>query len=167
MAFASTYSIMKTALVTLLEARPALAGITNVLNHLPVNKDEMRTKVGTNELIAMGGATGTYSNVVFTDGGLRFDEDFTLDVHIEVHGSTSIDTQAAMDARVNELLYELLHELARQAAWNQSALGLDIFDYLIVTPVAQDNNPGRLQQTGVFAAGLDLGIRIEARRNFT
>lgn len=165
MAVESSYSIIKSALVDRLGTRGSLT-VVNLLKHIPVNTDEIRTPVGTLEVIAMGDATGTFDDVVFCAGGLRFDETFDLTVMIQAQGVDSNATQAAMDARVNELLYEVLAEVADQGTWNRDH-GLDAFDYVYFTPSTQDWHPGRLQATSVYACAMDLGLRVRARRNFT
>jgi hypothetical protein len=161
----SSYSVLTAALVERLAVRPALVNV-NVLDHVPVNKDDIRTEVGTFEVIAMAEGIGTFDDVVFCDGGLRFDETLVITVLIEVHGTDSNSTQSVVKARVNQLLYEALADVADQQSWDKAALGLDIFDYLFFTPATQRWSPGRLQQTGVFAAACELGIEARSRRSF-
>ncbi len=166
MAAESTYSVLGAALVTQLNQRPALSD-PHVLDFIPVKADEMRTPSGKYEVIGIGEGVGVFSDVVFTDGGLRFDEDLNLTVVIEVHGTDSADSAPVVKARVNALVYELFAELAHQVTWDKPALGLDIFDYLMVTPAAAEWNAGRLQQTGVYACGCDVTLLAESRRSFT
>lgn len=163
----STYSVLKQALITQLGRRPNLiSAATKLLTYVPVNPSDMRTDLGTFEVVATGEAEGAISVEVFTDGGLRFDELLDLTVVIEVHGTSSEDTQARVDTRVNEILYEVLAEVSAQTTWDQAQLGLDVFDYVIFTPSTQSWSPGRLQQTGVFAARCELGIEARSRRRF-
>lgn len=162
---ASTYSVIKSALVARLQQRPALSAV-NVLTYIPVNKDDIRTDVGTYECIAMAEAEGTFDDVVFTDGALIFDETLMQTVLIEVHGRDSSDSQAAVDQRVNELLYETLADIASQRGWDRASLGFDVFDYCYFTPAVQRWSPGRLQQSGVFAAAVEIGLQVQARRSF-
>jgi hypothetical protein len=163
----STYSVITAALVTQVSQRQrVLSAATKVLDFIPVKPDEIRTDLGTYEVIGMGEAEGTFDNVVFTDGGLRFDEVLDITVLLEVHGTDSMDTATVAKRRVNQLLYELLAELSAQASWDKAQLGLDVFDYVWVTPAAQAWNPGRLQQTGVYACACELQLEARARRNF-
>lgn len=166
MAAESTYSVLGAALVTQLKQRSGLEGV-NVLDFQPTNKDEIRTETGKYEAISIGEGVAVYDDVVFTDGGLRFDEVLELTVSIEVHGTESADTGPVVKARVNELLYELFAEVAQQVTWDDTALGLDVFDYLIVTPSSAEWNPGRLQQTGVHACACDTTLQARGRRSFT
>lgn len=162
----SSYSVLTAALVSRLKARAALAN-TNVLDYVPVNVDDILTPVGTYEVIGMAEGIGTFDDVVFTDGGLRFDEALQITVLLEVHGEDSSDTQAVVKRRVNELLYEFFAELAGQVSWSGSAqLGLDVFDYLFFTPATQRWSSGRIAQTERFAASCEIGIESRSRRSF-
>ena len=163
----STYSVLTAALVTQLSQRQRIqSAATKVLDYVPINVSDMRTDLGTYETIAMGEAIGTFSNVVFTDGGLRFDENLDITVLIEVHGTESTDTATVAKRRVNQLVYELFAELSVQATWDLSFLGLDVFDYVIFTPATQAWNPGRLQQTGVYACACEITVEARSRRDF-
>jgi len=163
---ASSYAAIKTALVTRLTARVGLTSV-NVLRHVPVNVDDLRTDAGTIEAIWVAGAEGISEDVVFCAGDLRFDETCTLDIVIEVHGTDSDDTQQAVDERCNELLFEVLADLAAQNDWDKAALNLDVFDYLYFTPNSYLWGEGRLQQTGVYGANVTVGLEVKARRTFT
>lgn len=162
----SSYSVLTAALVARLRQRTALVNV-NVLDFLPVNVDEIRTPAGTFEVIGMGEAVGTFDDVVFTDGGLRFDEVLDITVAIEVHGTDSASTAPVIKQRVNALLYEVFADISVQAAWDKAALGLDVFDYVWFTPAVQEWRPGRLQQTGVYACACDITLQARARRSFT
>jgi hypothetical protein len=161
----STYSVLKKVLAARLSARAGLAGV-NVLLQVPTKTDEIRTPTGAFEVIAMAEADGTFDDVVFCDGGLRFDESLLLTILIEVHGVDSDDTQDKIDARTNELLYELLAEVSTQASWVPSTVELDVFDYVFFTPATQQWAPGRLQSTSVYATAMELGLQVSARRSF-
>lgn len=161
----SSYSVLTAALVTRLKQRSALAAV-NVLDFRPVNKDEIRTETGAYEVIAMTEGIGLFDDVVFTDGNLRFDEVLDITVLIEVQGTESADTAPVVKRRVNELLYELFADISVQAAWDKTALGLDVFDYVWFTPSAQEWNPGRLQQTNVYACACEITLTARSRRSF-
>lgn len=164
---ASSYPAVKHALVARLRTRPALTNV-NVLDRVPVNMDDIKTDAGTNEAIWVGGATAVSADVVFCAGNLRFDENpVELTIGIEVYGTDSEDTQPAMDVRANELLYEVLAEVANQGDWDLDALGLDHFDYVYFTPSTYEWSEGRLQQTGVFGAAVEMTLGINARLNPT
>lgn len=163
---ASAYDTFKAALITRLQARPALADV-NVLYRVPINQDDIITPSGTREAIWVGGAEGTDDDVVFCAGDLRFDETYEQEVGIEVLGTSSGDTQATVDARLNELLFEVLADIAAQLDWDFAALDLDVYDYLWFSPRRKRWTGGRLQQTGVFAGGLELFIEVRARRTFS
>lgn len=163
---ASTARVIKAAFVARLKARPALANV-NVLPYIPVHQDDMRTRVGTLEVIAMAESAATYDEVVFCGSDLRFDETRQQTILIEVHGTDSTDgTQDAVDQRVDELLYEVQRDMANQRAWDFAAVGLDVFDYCYFGPAADRRMPGRLQQTSVFAAACELIVEIRSRRSF-
>lgn len=166
MAEASAYGLFTAALVTRLKARSGLVNV-NVLDQIPVNKDDIRTVVGTYEVIAMADGDGDWDDVVFCDGALRFDETLIVTVLHEVHGTDSASSQADIKRRAGELLYETLADVSAQAAWDMAGLGLDVFDYLFFTPGHHRWVPGRLQQTGVFAAACEQDIQIRSRRSFT
>jgi hypothetical protein len=165
MSQASAYPVIKQALVARLQARAALANV-NVLDHVPVNVDEIRTPTGAMETIFPVGADGTSLDVVFCAGALRFDEEFILDLVVEVHGTDSDSTQPVVDARVNELLYEVLADIADQQNWDKATLGLDVFEYVYFTPSTYLWGETRIQQTEVYAANVTLGLGVNARRSF-
>lgn len=162
----SSYSVVKAALVTRLKARPALAAV-NVLGHVPVNKEDLRTGTGAQEVVYLAGATGTFSDVVFCAGNLRFDETLVVDVVVEVVGQESDDSQAVVDARCNSLFYELLADVAAQQTWDFAALGLGVFDYVYFTPATQTWAQGRVEGTvSAYAAAVTVGLQVNARRSF-
>lgn len=161
----SSFSVLTAALATRLNQRPALTSV-NVLDFMPINKDEIRTETGAYEVIAMSEGIGTFDDVVFCDGNLRFDETVTITVHLEVQGTDSMDSAPVVKRRVNELLYELFADISVQASWDKAALGLDVFDYVWFTPATQEWNPGRLQQASVYACWCDIGLEARARRSF-
>lgn len=166
MAGPSAFPEITAALVTRLRARPNLINV-NVLDQIPVNKDDIRTESGAFEVIAMTEGADVWNDVVFCGGDLRFDESLTVTVLHEVQGVDSSATQAAVKRRVNELLHETLADVAAQADWDKAALGLDVFDYLFFTPSGGRWVPGRLQQTGVFAAAYELDLGVRSRISFT
>jgi len=168
MAQVSTARLIKAAFVTRLLQRPAiLAAHTNVLPYVPVNRDDIRTEVGTFEVIAMAESEATYSEVVFCGSDLRFDETRNQTILIEVHGTDSTNgTQAAVDERVDELLYEVQRDTASQRDWDFADLGLDVFDYCFFGPIGDRRTPGRLGQTGVHAASCELIVEVRSRRSF-
>lgn len=163
----SSYSVLTAALVTRLTARSAIVNAgTRVLDYMPINKDDIRTPTGSFETIAMAEGVGLFDDVVFCDGNLRFDETLDITILIEVHGVDSSHTAPVVKRRVNELVYELLADVSAQQSWDKTALGLDVFDYVWFTPSAQEWNPGRLQQTGVFACACEITLQARSRRSF-
>lgn len=163
---ATAYSTVKQALVTLLEARQGLSGV-KVSYGPPVNIPDIRSINGSWENIHFLGVDGgTFDEIVFCDGGLRFDEDYVQEVRIQVLRPTNIGTQKACDERVGELLYELLAELAGQHDWDLASLSLDHLNYLMVLPATQEWDVGRLEGTAGHAAGIKLGLQVRARRSF-
>lgn len=166
MAFATAYAPVKAALVQLLVARSGLAGVT-VEYHAPEKLPDIKSLSGSWENIHFDDARGDFASVVFCNGGLDFDEDYVQIARLQVLRPKSLGTQQVCDERVEQLLYEFLAELSRQANWDLEDLGLDFLDYLMVTPVSQTWTTGRLGgTTGGHAAGLELGLRVEARRSF-
>jgi len=164
---ASAYPVLKAALVTRLSNRPNLADVVRVLDHVPVNSDELRTESGTYESIWMAAATGPIGPVVLCDGLLRFDEITDMTVVVQVLGVDSADTQTAVDERANELFYELLAEIAGQEGWNKADLGLDVFDYFWFEPLEHRWSAGRIQGQPAHGATVELDVQIRARRSFT
>jgi len=167
MAHGTTYSALKSLLVTRLKARIGLNGVT-VRYQPPIDPLDVNA-LGSREAIWFGDADGLFDNVVFCDGGLRFDESLLLTTVIQVLGAESLDDQEQVDRRIEELLFEVLGELAdddfRIAVQDDATLG--VFDYIIVTPETQQWTVGRLPQSGkAHGAGIELGIRVESRRGY-
>lgn len=166
MAQATAYSAVKAALATLLRARVGLASVT-VSYGAPEKLPDIKSIAGSWENIHFDGAEGDFSNVVFCDGGLDFDEDYVQTCRLQNLRPESLGTQQACDERVEEMLYEVLDELSGQADWDHADLGLSYLEYLIVTPLTQEWTTGRLGgTTGGHAAGLELGLRVQSRRSF-
>lgn len=162
----SAYSLIKSALVFALEARPGLAGVA-VSYDAPVRPLEVTGPTGAHEAIWCDRAEGPLDSVVFTAGDLIFDENLTLDLVIQVLHKNS-GTQQAADERAAELVYEVLAEIARQKEWDFADLDLSQFEYLYFLPVSQAWVPGFLEgTTGGHGASCRLGIQVRARRSFT
>lgn len=162
---ASAYPVLADAIVTRLKGRPGLATV-QVLDHVPINSDDIRTINGKRETIYMGEAEGGSADVIMCAGQMPFDETLVQSIGIEVLGTSSNDTQSATRARANELLYEVLDEISSQKDWDRAALGLDIFEFCDFTPLSYSWGQGRLQQTGVYGAVIDVGLELRARRRF-
>lgn len=167
MAHGTTYSAIKSLLTARLTARSGLHGVA-VRYQPPLDPKDVNS-VGAREAIWFGDTEGDFSNVVFCDGGLRFDEDITIVCIIQVLGKESLDDQEAVDRRVEELMLEVLAELA-DPAFAAAVLAdavLAAFDYVMVTPASQQWRVGRLGQASTaHAAGCELGIRVESRRSY-
>ncbi len=163
---ASAYPVLKSALVTLLTARSALSGV-NVIGYAPVNSDDLKTDSGEFEAIWLAAAEGPVGPVVFCDGEMRFDEETTLTVVVEVLGRDTDDTQARVDTRANALFYEVLAEISDQSNWDTATLGLDVFDYFWCEPVEHRWSAGRIAGQPAFGARVELDVDIRARRSFT
>jgi hypothetical protein len=157
MAHGTTYSAVKSLLAARLLDRLGPEGVA-VNYQPPVNPLDVNS-LGSREAVWFGDAEGEFSNVVFCDGGLRFDEEIVITTVIQVLGKDSIDDQETVDRRAEELLLEVLTELADPV--------LAAFDYVIVTVASQQWKAGRLEQTGkAHAAGCELGVRVESRRSY-
>src|SRR5690606_24548424 len=155
----TTYSAVKSLLVTRLKARTGLAGVS-ILYQAPNDPTDVQA-LGSNEAIWFLGAAGEFANVVFCDGGLRFDENVDITLVAQVLGTDSLHDQENVDRRCEEVAYEILAELAdpdfRDAVAADSVLSA--FDYVIVTPSTQEWQTGRLPQPGSpYAAGVQFGV---------
>jgi len=169
MTFGSTYSAVKAALVTQLDARSGLAA-TSVLYQAPERGSEVRGESGAWELIFFDDAEGTSGVRVFAGPSpLIFDEEYIQTCVIEVQIPDSSGTQQAVDDRAMELLYEVLHELSHQAEWDYTALGLGPadFEYVDLVPASWSTNTGFIVPTKGHGARIGLGIRVRARRLFS
>jgi hypothetical protein len=167
MAHGTTYSAMKALLVERLKDRIGLAGVA-ILYQAPFDPLDVNAFGGSREGIWFSDADGSFDNVVFCDGALRFDESILLNLSLQVLGSDSGDTQQITDERVEELAYEVLGEIASpefRIAIEQTDPILSAFDYVLVTPELQVWHAGQLNGK-VFAAGATLGIRVESRRSY-
>src|SRR5690606_4918859 len=131
MAHATTYSALKSLLVTRLKARTGLAGVS-VLYQAPKDPADVAS-LGSREAIWFLGAEGEFSSVVFCDGGLRFDESVDITLVAQVLGTDSLHDQENVDRRCEEVAYEILAELAdpdfRDAITADTTLSA--FDYVI------------------------------------
>jgi hypothetical protein len=168
MAHGTTYSAVKSLLVARLSARTGLHDV-EVRYQPPVSPLDVDS-VGAREAIWFGDCEGNFDNVVFCDGGLRFDEDIVITCVIQVLGKESLDDQEEVDRRVEELMVEVLGEIADPDFYGAAILAdeiLSAFDYVTVTPTSQQWRVGRLTATGkAHAAGCQLGIHVESRRSY-
>lgn len=169
MPHATAYSLTKSALVTQLNTRAGLAGVA-VSYQEPVKAEDVTGQAGAREAVFCGRAEGTLDNVILCASHLRFDEEFTLDLVIQVEHQPRADDQEAgqhvADQRVEELLYEVHAEIASQRDWDMAELGLDVFDYYQITPVSQVWVTGFLPAGSGHGARCELGLLIQARRGF-
>jgi hypothetical protein len=167
-AHGTTYSAIKSLLVSRLTARSALNGVK--VNYQPPSDPLDVQSLGSREAIWFTDADGTFDNVVFCDGGLRFDEDIIIGCVIQVLGKESLDDQEQVDQRVEELLLEVLAEIADpdfRVAVEQTDPVLSAFDYVLVSVATQEWRVGRLAQTGkAHAGGCELGISVQSRRSY-
>jgi len=159
----SSYALCKAALVTRLEGRAGLAGVTKSYQ-APEIPAELRAG-GSFEIISFDTGAGDVEVVILTGGHLVFDETLALKAHVQVLRGSSLGTQSDADNRCHELLYEFYAELAQQNTWDLVALGLDIFDYFQVIPRGFEFTTGYLAPNG-HGAGARLDLEVRSRRSF-
>lgn len=151
------------ALVTLLSARIGLAGV-NVGYQPPQKAVQVLAESGQRESIYFGDSLdGELANVVFCDGGLRFDATYIQELFVLVVGKDSGDTQQVVDGRADVIVGEIFAELANQQNWSTSALGLDGFGYMMVTPAEVEKTGGRIGDKPYHGCLVELGLQVEAR----
>lgn len=139
----------------------------NILDGVPVRKDDLRGPTGYTMIVYPTSSDGTVEVSVFTGGWLRFDETSTLTLRIEVIGRTSEDTQPQMDVVAGRALRHVMAEISRQQAWDDRvALGLDRYDFLWFVPSEVDTISTRVEGIPAAGAGISLGVRISARHSY-
>lgn len=165
MPHATPYALFKAAMVAKLEGRSGLSGV-RVSYQAPEDVSDVRSESGSWESIHFNDASGTSEDVILCGGHLHFDYEYLQTVVVQVLQPSSLGTQQAADERVEELLYELFAELAGQQNWDLADLGLDDFMPFQATPSSIVRRTGILTTPG-HAAGVEVGIRVLARRSFT
>lgn len=168
MAFGSSYSAVKAALVTLLTARAGLSGVA-INYETPIRRADLVSTTGAYESISMGEAEGNFEDRLNCGVGEIFDESYTLFIYIQVltEETSTTNPQQVIDERAETLLYEVLAELSNQSNWNLTALNLSQFSYITVLPVSQEWSPGFLEGT-TDGRGITcrLGVSVNSRRTF-
>jgi hypothetical protein len=163
MAHATPYALFKAAMVAKLEGRAGLSGV-KVSYQAPEDVSDVRAD-GSWESIHFNEAEGTSENVILCGGHLHFDYEYVQTAIVQVLRPDSLGTQQAADERVEEILYEVFAELARQQEWDLADLGLDDFMPFQATPLSVRRRTGILTSPG-HGAGVEVGIRVYARRSF-
>jgi hypothetical protein len=144
----------------------------NVAYEAPIKPENLVGMDGAFESVSLGGATGSFDNVLACADGLRFDEQYEQDIIIQVvrFDTTGVGAgaQQLVEERAQEILFEVLGEISDQSNWDKTALDLDQFSYVMLIPLTQIWEPGYLGgTTGGRGVTCRLGIEISARRAYT
>lgn len=145
----------KTALVTLLSARDGLDGVV-VTRHAPKNTDDLRNSDGAYEAIWIRSANGSYEPTTLRAGVLDLEEQWDLDVVIQVIQRSS--TEEATELRATELLDEVLLEIQ-----DDPSLGVTSYRMFQAIPGQIREESGPMEQGDAYGARFELTVEITAR----
>lgn len=164
MAVGSSYSTLKSTIVTQLKARAGLSAVS-VSYQAPLQATDISGPVGNFEAIWLDDAeSGEHQNVVICSLPLSLEEVYSIKVVVQVLRPTSTGTQEEADTRVDELLYEVLYELAHDPTWGLS--GTTPFNYLHTTLTTFERKTGFLPTGTGHGASWEANLQVQSRISF-
>lgn len=153
----TTRTAVKAAIITVLQARPGLAGVP-VTDDGKVRATSLQNEIdGRLESMYVGDARTSSLQPAFTGVPVELEEEYTIDVVIQSLG----DLQAVVDARADDLLGEAICAFVTNPLMSVD----DTADYFVIEalPAGWENKTGWMNTGDAHGCRYDLHIAVKAR----